>query len=52
MSDSEGSPIPIPESHLDRILDVIAAAWTEKTKETYGSGFETTNYSLRVLMFK
>jgi hypothetical protein len=41
MSDSEGSPIPVPESHLDRILDVIAAAWTEQTKETYGSGLLT-----------
>jgi hypothetical protein len=41
MSDSEGSPIPVPESHLDRILDVIATAWTEQTKETYGSGLLT-----------
>jgi hypothetical protein len=41
MSDSEGSPIPVPESHLDRILDIITAAWTEKTKETYSSGLLT-----------
>jgi hypothetical protein len=41
MNDSEGSPIPIPESHLNCILDVIAAAWMEKTKETYGTGLLT-----------
>ena len=28
----------ISEQQLNRILDVIAASWTEKTKETYGAG--------------
>jgi hypothetical protein len=36
-SDTSGSQISIPESHLDRVLDVISALWTEKTKETYGA---------------
>jgi hypothetical protein len=28
----------ILDNQLNRILDVISASWTEKTKETYGSG--------------
>jgi hypothetical protein len=28
----------ISDDQLNRILDVISASWTEKTKETYGSG--------------
>jgi hypothetical protein len=30
--------IEITEERLNRVLDVIEASWTERTKETYGSG--------------
>ena len=35
---SDDGTLTISEERLNRILDVIAASWTEKTKETYGSG--------------
>jgi hypothetical protein len=37
-SSSTHAAIEITEERLDRVLDVIEASWTERTKETYGSG--------------